>query len=87
MPWRLISPRKTVTFTRQSKPGGVARRCSGSWAAVTLTEVINQINTQITATSGAGNEEVQAFNNAGRLELRATPQADPGDYIQVAPIP
>lgn len=57
----------------------------GSWAAVTLTEVINEINTQITATSGAGNEEVQAFNNAGRLELRATLQADPGDYIQVAP--
>ncbi|MEN9465420.1 MAG: hypothetical protein RL217_1601 [Pseudomonadota bacterium] len=57
----------------------------GTWAAVTQTEIMNQINAQIIATAGAGNEEVTVVNNASRLEFRATLQADPGDYIQIAP--
>ncbi len=43
-----------------------------------------QINTQITATAGAGNEEVLAVNNAGRIEFQVQAPATQGDYLQIA---
>lgn len=52
-------------------------------SAVTIGEIVTEINAQITATAGAGNEEVVASNNAGRLELTVQGPASEGDFIQV----
>jgi len=49
-----------------------------------ITDAINEINTQITATAGAGNEEVIAVNNAGQIEFQVKAPATEGDYIQIA---
>lgn len=51
---------------------------------LSIGDAIAQINTQITATAGAGNEQVQAFNNAGRIEFRVQAPAQRGDFIQLA---
>ncbi len=55
-----------------------------SFGAVTTAEVIAEINAQITAYAGAGNEDVVAGNNAGRLEFTVQAPATEGDYVQVA---
>lgn len=51
---------------------------------LSIGDAIAQLNTQITATAGAGNEQVQAFNNAGRIEFRVQAPAQRGDFIQLA---
>lgn len=56
-----------------------------SFAGVTIAEMVTQINAQITATAGAGNEETLAVNVAGRIEFQAqVPPAANGDFIQIA---
>ena len=61
------------------------------YATLSLADAITQINAQITATAGAGAEEVLAVNNAGRLEFQVQgPPAVPGsaanrgDFVQIA---
>lgn len=55
------------------------------FASVTVAEVVAEINAQITATAGVGNEETLAFNVAGRIEFQAQiPAADNGDFVQIA---
>jgi flagellar hook protein FlgE len=57
------------------------------YTAVTPTEIRDEINRQITATAGAGNEQTLAFVVAGRIEFQA--QVGPGlaangDFVQIA---
>ncbi|MFC3679121.1 flagellar hook-basal body complex protein [Bacterioplanoides pacificum] len=61
------------------------------YATLDVNDAVAQINTQITATAGAGAEEVVAVNNAGRIEFRvqgapAVPgsAASRGDFVQIA---
>ena len=57
----------------------------GNFASVNLGEMVAQINTQITATAGAGNEETIAVVNAGRIEFNANvPPSANGDFVQIA---
>lgn len=57
----------------------------GNFASVTIGEMVAQINAQITATAGAGNEETIATVNAGRIEFNANvPPAANGDFVQIA---
>lgn len=51
----------------------------------TINDVVTEINNQITAAAGAGNEEVLATNVAGRIVLTVQGPAAPGDYVQVVP--
>ena len=55
-----------------------------SYANVTTTEVVAEINAQITATAGAGNEEVLAVNNGGRIEFQVQAPGARGDFVQIA---
>ena len=55
-----------------------------SYAAVSTTEIVAEINAQITATAGAGNEEVLAVNNGGRIEFQVQNPASRGDFVQIA---
>ncbi|MCD8522546.1 MAG: flagellar hook-basal body complex protein [Saccharospirillaceae bacterium] len=54
------------------------------YATLNITDAVAQINAQITLTAGAGNEEVLAVNNAGRIEFRVQAPATQGDYLQIA---
>lgn len=57
----------------------------GNYAGVTIGEIVAQINAQITATAGAGNEETLAVNVGGRVEFQAqVPPAANGDFVQIA---
>lgn len=57
----------------------------GNFASVTVAEMVTEINAQITASAGAGNEETIAIVNAGRVEFNANvPPAANGDFIQIA---
>ena len=58
-----------------------------SYAAVSTTEIVAEINAQITATAGAGNEEVLAVNNGGRIEFQVQAPASRGDFVQIADNP
>ena len=55
-----------------------------SYANVTTTEIVAEINAQITATAGAGNEEVLAVNNGGRIEFQVQNPGSRGDFVQIA---
>ena len=55
-----------------------------SYANVTTTEIVAEINAQITATAGAGNEEVLAVNNGGRIEFQVQAPGARGDFVQIA---
>ncbi|MEC8442801.1 MAG: flagellar hook-basal body complex protein, partial [Pseudomonadota bacterium] len=55
-----------------------------SYSSVSVAEVVAEINNQITATAGAGNEEILAVNNGGRIEFQVQPPADPGEFVQIA---
>ena len=54
------------------------------YGTLSIADLVAQINTQITATAGAGNEEVLAVNNAGLVEFQVQPPATQGDYLQIA---
>ena len=59
-----------------------------SFGAVTINEIVGQLNTQI-ARSATGNNianaEVEAVNNAGRIEFRVrVPPAANGDFVRIA---
>lgn len=57
----------------------------GDYTSVTLTEMTNQINAQIEATSGVGNEQTLAVPVGGRIEFQAqVPAAANGDFVQIA---
>ena len=56
----------------------------GNYASVSTAEVVAEINAQITATAGAGNEQVLAINNAGRIEFQVQAPASRGDFVQIA---
>ena len=55
------------------------------YATLDINDAVAQINTQITSTAGAGNEEVIAINNAGRIEFQVQAPGSRGDYLQIAP--
>ncbi len=56
-----------------------------NYASVSIAEMVAEINAQITATSGGGNEETLAFDNGGRIEFQAqVPPAANGDFVQIA---
>ncbi|MEC8907455.1 MAG: flagellar hook-basal body complex protein, partial [Pseudomonadota bacterium] len=55
-----------------------------SYANVTTTEIVDEINAQITATAGAGNEEVLAVDNGGRIEFQVQAPGARGDFVQIA---
>ena len=55
-----------------------------SYNAVSITEAVAEINTQITATAGAGNEEVIAVVNGGKIEFQTQAPATQGDFVQIA---
>jgi flagellar hook protein FlgE len=58
---------------------------AGDYTDIDITEAINEINAQITATAGVGNEEVLAVNNAGRIEFQVqVPPAANGEFVQIA---
>ncbi|WP_430459839.1 flagellar hook-basal body complex protein [Thalassolituus sp. LLYu03] len=54
------------------------------YATLSVADAVAQINTQITATAGAGNEEVLAVNNAGFIEFQVQAPGSRGDYLQIA---
>ena len=54
------------------------------FSSLDINDAVAQINAQITATAGAGNEEVLAVNNAGMIEFRVQAPASRGDYLQIA---
>lgn len=58
-------------------------------AAVTDAHMIAEINAQITAAAGAGNEEVIAVLNAGRIEFQSNAPAvtSNGEFVQIADAP
>jgi flagellar hook protein FlgE len=58
---------------------------AADYTSIDITEMIDEINAQITATAGAGNEETFAFNVGGNIEFQAqVPPAANGDYVQIA---
>ncbi len=57
---------------------------ASGFASLDITDLVNEINTQITATAGPGNEEVLAVNNAGLVEFQVQAPATQGDYVQIA---
>lgn len=54
------------------------------FASLSVADAVAQINAQITATAGAGNEEVLAVNNAGFIQFQVQAPASRGDYLQIA---
>jgi flagellar hook protein FlgE len=54
------------------------------YATLSVADAVAQINAQITATAGAGNEEVLAVNNAGFIEFQVQAPGSRGDYLQIA---
>ncbi|MGK0247979.1 MAG: flagellar hook protein FlgE [Oleispira sp.] len=57
----------------------------GSPSSVTVTEIVAEINAQIVAVSGIGNEETLAVEVGGRIEFQAqVPPAVNGDFVQIA---
>ena len=55
------------------------------YSNIDAAEMVAQINAQITATAGAGNEETLAFVTGGRVEFQAqVPPATNGDFVQIA---
>ena len=55
-----------------------------SYNAVSITEIVGEINAQITATAGAGNEEVIAVITGGKIEFQTQAPATQGDFVQIA---
>ena len=55
-----------------------------NYASPTEAEIVAEINAQITAAAGAGNEEVLVVSNLGKLEFRVQAPAGRGDFVQVA---
>jgi flagellar hook protein FlgE len=52
---------------------------------IDATEMAAEINAQITAVAGGGNEETRAFVVGGRIEFQAVvPPASNGDFVQIA---
>jgi flagellar hook protein FlgE len=56
----------------------------GNYASVTAIEMAAQINAQITATAGAGNEETAATIVGGRIQFDGQAPGANGDFIQIA---
>jgi len=54
------------------------------YASLNIADAVQQINDQITATAGAGSEEVLAVNNAGLIEFQVQTPGNRGDYLQIA---
>ncbi|WP_419811313.1 flagellar hook-basal body complex protein [Bacterioplanoides sp.] len=70
---------------------GVGAPPASGFNTLNQADMLTLINAQITATAGAGNEEVLAVNNAGRLEFQVQgPPTVPGsaagrgDFVQIA---
>ena len=58
---------------------------AADYTNIDIDEMVAEINAQITATAGAGNEETLAFNVGGNIEFQAqVPPAANGDYVQIA---
>ena len=55
-----------------------------AYNSVTTGEIVAEINAQITATAGAGNEQVLAVNNGGRVEFQVQAPGSRGDFVQLA---
>jgi flagellar hook protein FlgE len=55
-----------------------------SYNAVSINEIVGEINAQITATAGAGNEEAIAVINGGKIEFQTQAPATQGDFVQIA---
>lgn len=55
-----------------------------NYAALTIDEVVDEINEQIIASPAPGPAQVEAFENAGQIEFRVKTPADRGDYLQIA---
>jgi flagellar hook protein FlgE len=54
------------------------------YSDIDATEMATQINAQITAVAGGGNEETRAFVVGGRIEFQAVvPPAANGDFVQI----
>jgi flagellar hook protein FlgE len=53
------------------------------YASITTDEMVAEINAQITATAGAGNEETFAVNDSGNISFQAQVAAA-GEYVQIA---
>lgn len=72
------------TYTINLSEAAWTSAAPGSFTAVTTAEIIAEINAQVTAYAGAGNEDVVASNNAGRIEFTVQAPATEGDYVQIA---
>jgi flagellar hook protein FlgE len=57
---------------------------ASDYTNIDANEMAAEINAQITAVVGAGNEETLAFVDAGRIEFRAQASAANGDFVQIA---
>lgn len=90
-----LTPPRALAFSVATE-GGVSRAVtlsSAAWtgpapaniAAVTITEVVAEINNQInTAAGGVANARVQAVNNAGRIEFQVKTPATQGNFVRIA---
>merc|ERR1712000_315362 len=70
----------TTTRTTATPPLNIVSSDPGTYAQLTATNLYGALD----ISTGAGNEEVLAVNNAGLVEFQVQPPATQGDYLQIA---